>query len=112
MNRIKELRVERGLSQDALGKIIHVEQQTIAGYETEKFSPSLDVLKSLSEYFETSIEYILGKVDIRTPVTKFQTFELDSNESMLIENFRKLSTKSRQDIIAIVIDIVEEKNRK
>lgn len=110
MNRIKGLRLEKGLSQAALGKLIHVEQQTVAGYEQEKFSPSLDVLKRMATIFDASIEYIIGETDNRTPVDHLKVYELDESESLLIDRFRQLSMRTKVDVVSLICDIVEEHN--
>lgn len=110
MNRIKGLRLEKGLSQAALGKLVHVEQQTVAGYEQENFSPSLDVLKRIATIFDASIEYIIGETDNRTPVDHLKVYELDESESLLIDRFRQLSMRTKADVVSLICDIVEEHN--
>lgn len=67
MNRIKFLREENNMLQDDLAKILNVTQKTISNYENEARDIPTEYLKILSEYFNCSIDYILGKSNIRNP---------------------------------------------
>lgn len=68
--RMKELRNERGFSQRALAKELSVSPGTVASWETGRNQPNYEVLEFLSGFFEVSIDYLLGKADIRTTVEK------------------------------------------
>ena len=46
-----------------LGKIMGVSQQTINKYETGKTEPDFHMLKTLAEFFHTSIDYLVGYTD-------------------------------------------------
>ena len=67
MNRLKILREEKELLQSDLAQIIGVTQKAISNYEAENRDMSTEVLKKLSDFFEVSIDYLLGKSDIRNP---------------------------------------------
>ena len=61
MNRIRELRKEKGISMKILGEAIGVAESTISLYETEKRMPDADTLKKLARYFGVSIDNLLGE---------------------------------------------------
>ena len=63
MNRLKELREERGLSVRKLSELIGIKFESISRYENEKRDISTDLLKMFSNYFEVSIDYLLGRTD-------------------------------------------------
>ncbi len=66
MNRIKVLRLERNIKQVDLAKAVSVSQAALSGYETGKYEPDFDTLKRIAEYFDVSIDYLLGgKLDSR-----------------------------------------------
>lgn len=65
MNRIKQLREEFNLTQQELADKINGAKSTIAMYENESRKPSMEVLISLSDIFGCTIDYLLGKTDIR-----------------------------------------------
>lgn len=61
--RIKELRLECGLSQSKLGKLVGVAQNTIAQYENNSVVPKTEVVFKLSIVLKSSSDYILGLSD-------------------------------------------------
>ena len=63
--RIKELREERGLSQDAVGKVIGVKRYSVYTYEKGKAYPNAEGLITLAEYFDVSLDYLVGRTDKR-----------------------------------------------
>ena len=65
MNRIKELRTEKGLLQSDVAKYIGKSERIVGFYEKGERDPNTDTLIKLSELFEVSIDYILGKSDIK-----------------------------------------------
>ena len=64
---LKKLRQDNNLTQDELAKKIDTSRSNIANYENDKNMPSIDVLEKLSKLFDCSIDYLLGKSDIRNP---------------------------------------------
>ncbi len=61
--RLKELRTEKGLSQKALAKIICVTDDCIYFWEKGRSEPSINQIIALSEFFETTTDYLLGKTE-------------------------------------------------
>lgn len=57
---LKSLRKEIGLSQEALAKKLNLDKSTIAKYETEKISPSIEMLIIFAKFFKVSTDYLLG----------------------------------------------------
>ncbi|WP_421792682.1 helix-turn-helix transcriptional regulator [Hyphobacterium sp.] len=57
-NRVRELRGERGLSQQALGDALGVSRQTIISIENGKYDPSLPLAFKIARLFELKIEEI------------------------------------------------------
>lgn len=65
MNRIKFLRENLKLSQEELAEKLNLSKGIISLYEQEKRKPSLEILIKLSEIFNVSIDYILGRTDLK-----------------------------------------------
>ena len=61
--RLKELRKEKELLQIDLAKALKTTQRKISYWENEKIEPDLSSLWKLSDYFEVSIDYLIGKSD-------------------------------------------------
>ena len=57
--RLRELRVERGISQTALGEVFNVCNQTVSFWETGSREPDLDTLVEIAHYFEVPLENLL-----------------------------------------------------
>ena len=68
MNRIKNLREELNMTQQELADKLEGAKSTVAMYEKGNRKPSLEVLVKLSEIFDCSIDYLLGKTDVRKPI--------------------------------------------
>ncbi len=62
-DRIKEERLKLGLNQDELGKRLSVSKQAISGWENGYRTPDVDTLSKLSDLFNCSTDYLLGKTD-------------------------------------------------
>jgi putative transcriptional regulator len=58
LNRIRELRAGRGLSQAELAKAMEVSRQTINAIETERYTPSLPLALSLARFFGLTVEEV------------------------------------------------------
>lgn len=65
MNRVKELREERGLKQTEMGATLGISQATISNWERGVHDPDNEALMLLSGFFDASIDYLLGNSDIR-----------------------------------------------
>lgn len=61
--RIRELRLEHGMSQDAVGKIIGVKRYSVYSYEKGLNYPEARGLIALADYFGVSIDYLVGRTD-------------------------------------------------
>ncbi|MDE6690457.1 MAG: helix-turn-helix domain-containing protein [Clostridia bacterium] len=60
---IKELRTEKGLSQQALGKVIGVSQKAIDYWERGVNEPKASYIVLLADYFGVSADYLLGRTE-------------------------------------------------
>lgn len=65
MIRIKELRLEKGLSQEELGQFLNIQKSAISKYERGALEPNKTMLIKMSELFHCSVDYLLGLSDIR-----------------------------------------------
>lgn len=57
-NRVRELRVERGLSQAALAEAMGVSRQTINSIEVGRYIPSLPLAVGLARFFQRGVEEV------------------------------------------------------
>lgn len=61
--RLTQLRGERGVSQAAVSKALNVSRYTIYSYEKGKTAPTLDGLVALADYFDVTLDYLLGRTE-------------------------------------------------
>jgi len=88
MLRIEILRKQLGLSQEEFAQKVNMTQQRISSYEKGKREPDLETIKQFSDFFDCSIDYLLGKSDIK-------------NSEKLISNiFGTSSLKELQELTA------------
>jgi len=62
-NRVKELRKEKGFTQEDLAEVIGVSRQTVNAIEKQKFDPSLNTAFKMAKLFELPIESIFINQD-------------------------------------------------
>lgn len=67
LQRIRDLREDRELSQGELGKILNMAQTTYSGYETGNRNVPNELLIKLALFYNTSVDYILGLTNIKEP---------------------------------------------
>lgn len=64
MNRLKELRQEKKLSQKAIAEMLAVNEKTVSRWENEESQIKPDKTKALAAYFGVSVAYLLGYSDV------------------------------------------------
>ena len=67
MNRLKDLRQDKDMYQKDIAKILDMSQTGYSQYETETNDIPTDILKKLSLFYDTSIDYILGMTNEKKP---------------------------------------------
>lgn len=65
MNRLRELRKERGMAQQDLANEMLISKRTISRYESGERQPTLLMVFDLADYFNVSIDYLVGRSDVR-----------------------------------------------
>lgn len=63
-NRIKDLREDRDLRQSDVAKATGIDQRTLPNYETGKTNPDSYALIKLADFFDVSIDYLVGRTNI------------------------------------------------
>lgn len=65
--RIRDIRIDRGLTQEDIAKILHVSQNTYSQYEIGTTRYPLDAVVTLAEFYGVSMDYLVGLTDEMTP---------------------------------------------
>ena len=112
MERLKELRLEKELTQRALAKVLNVSPNCICEWEKGRSEPSIESLKILASCLECTIDYLLGFSDDIGSVSMARhtvNQSLNDEEVELLRTMRTLS-KSLQERAKVYIRKLSELN--
>lgn len=84
--RLKDLRDKKGISQYELAKDIGTTQKQIYSWENDVQSPKAEALIKIAEYFDVSVDYLLGLVS--DPQRTLIESDLSNDEQLLIRHLR------------------------
>ncbi len=84
--RFKELRSEKRLTQQQLADNFYLNKSSISRYEQNKQIPEIDLLQKLADFFNVSVDYLLGRSDIRNP--QEDENDLTPEEQELLEKIK------------------------
>lgn len=61
--RLKELRLEKGLTQKELADVLNTNNSSICDWECGRTEPSIEMLLNICRFFEVSADFLLGLED-------------------------------------------------
>ena len=70
ITRIKDLREDNDLTQNAISKILNISQVAYSYYELWKRSIPIEILSKLADYYNTSVDYLIYRTDEKKPYKK------------------------------------------
>jgi len=110
MDNLRSLREARKLSQQKLLDHLGLElaQSQIQSYETGTYEPDINTLKALADFFETSIDYIVGRTDVSRRIEPVQAYELNGAETELVEQYRRLLPKQKKSLSMFIETLTSE----
>lgn len=82
---LEELRRDAGLTQQQVGDLLHVGNSAVSAYESNKAIPPAEALIILADYFNVSIDYLLGRTKLRIPWDAYTRPLLQENEACTVE---------------------------
>lgn len=65
--RLRDLREDKDLPQREIAAYLKVKPNTYSRYETGALNTPLEVMDKLADFHNTSIDYLLGRTDIKEP---------------------------------------------
>ena len=111
MNRIKDLREEKNLTQIELSDIVGIDRTTISRLEKGERIPTLDHLQRLSKFFDCSFDYIMGTSNERK--NKVQIVEISNAgvTKLQMEFLKKVEDLNVKDMEQVFdyIDFIKSK---
>lgn len=97
MQKLRELRLFSNLTQSEVAQKLATTQTTIGKYERGELQPSIETLIKLSELFECSIDYLLGREDDFGNIILGEESPtvLSNEEQNLLADFRSLPRQEK-----------------
>ncbi len=97
-NKISDLRKEKGLSRDALGKLVGTSGAVIGRYERQEITPSIAVAKKMADALDVSLDYLTGGTS---------TMVKDKKMLYRLELLQKVSQKERDTILHVLDSLLQ-----
>lgn len=67
---IRNLRIDGGYTQAQIAEYLNVKQNTYSQYEIGTLNYPIDVLMKLADFYNVSVDYLLGRTGVKTPYPK------------------------------------------
>lgn len=113
-DRLKLLRKERHLQQSQLGELFELSPSAIGSYERNLREPSYSQLISFAEYFNVSLDYLLGRTEDRFTVDgymaakSYDVLELVRRSNLSLGG-AELSEEDKERLCHVIVGLYWEK---
>lgn len=110
MENLRKLREKAELSQQKMADQIGqpLTQQKLHTYEAGSFEPDIEMLKTLADFFETTVDYLVGHTDNPRKIEPYREYELNEAEQSLVNRYRHLRPNQRRSL-DLFLDTLEGK---
>ena len=98
-DRLRQLRIERGLSQEELAQVLGTSKQVISRFETNQRAPKLPLMQEYAEKLGVSIDYFLGDTEEET---NFNCLSAGKKSKYFYKIFIEVTERMGLDIPGIV----------
>ncbi len=102
MNRIAQLRKEKHLNQIGLAMKMNISQYMVSAYETGRHQPTMDMLIELSDFFGVSVDYLIGRSNVRMRADEFFATDFSAEEAELLALFRDMDCTERSKALGMM----------
>lgn len=115
MIKIKELRKNRKITLKTLAEELKTSPQVVSRYELEQAQPDFNMLVKIADYFDVSIDYLLGRTvapgfspaEYKTGVTDISAVNITADEDDLLEDYRELGIKKGAEAQAAIRSVLK-----
>lgn len=95
MNKIREIRISKGMSQADLAALLNCTGITISRYETGQRDIDSATINRLCDVFDCTADYLLGRSELPTP-------EISADEARFLQAYRRADSRAR-DMVALAL---------
>lgn len=106
--RIRDIREDSDMTQAQVADLLFVNRRTYSCYETGTHMIPLEILSKLADLFNTSVDYLMGRTDIKRPYPKAN----EPNRTLRIIDVTGLTNEQIQHIKNFVDDLKASQNNK
>ncbi len=99
MIKLKELRENKQISMIQLAQAIGVSDAAISNWENAINEPKVSYLLKLADYFQCTVDELLGRDDYVTGDVVVQATQLSADEQQLVELYRTLTVRDKAELI-------------
>lgn len=96
-NRLEQLRKEKGFTRESFAKYIGIPYSTLRNYESGTYEPRMEFWIQMSQYFEVSLDYMLGMSDEK------ENCDITKDEYEFLEGYSKLDSQGKE-LVDLVIE--------
>lgn len=99
---LKTIRNKNGISQQTLASAIGLTQQSVNMYENHKIEPDIDTLIEMANYFNVTVDYLIGRTDENGNVLV---------ENTLLKRYASLSKNEKICVDTLIDTYIKLKNQ-
>lgn len=90
------------MSQEKLAQQFHITQQAVYKYESGISQPDIERLMEFADFFQTSVDYLIGYTDDPRPHQKMIPTQLNENVMIVMEAYHQLPLDLKPHVLAIL----------
>lgn len=109
MLRIKELRKQQNITQQQLSNYLGITQATLSGWENEKFEIDNNSLMKCADYFNVSVDYLLGRTEEKNTDEK-DDITFDDFTFAMYDEAQHLTEEDKQALLQMARLLKAKKN--
>lgn len=92
---MRALRSKANYTQADVSRKLNIQRQTYSNYENELRMPPLDIIISLAELYDVSVDFLVRGTEMKKSAV---SRSLDAKERKLLEDFSRLTKDSQEEV--------------
>ena len=107
---LKELRTSKALTRQQFSAILNLKERTYLKYETGEARPTYETLCAIADYYGVSLDYLLGRTEIKEPafIDILTALGIDDSYRLSPEEFGEAFDALEQPVKVIIYKVMTE----
>ncbi|MFC4598016.1 helix-turn-helix domain-containing protein [Cohnella hongkongensis] len=106
-DRLRELRLQRKISQEEVARHIGITRSAYSHYEINNRQPVYDTLIKLASFFDVSLDYIIGGTETRSSVDPTDS----SATGDILTLLQRMNREQREQSLSLIEDFLNREQR-